>query len=57
MINYTWQFSCIDNGGLHQYFKVKAPDKTKAIKKAFDKANRCAKGDIINWECKLVLGV
>lgn len=53
MITYTWEFSCIDNGGKHQYFTVKAPDKSTAIKKAFNRAEKQSKGDIIKWDCKL----
>jgi len=49
-----WQFNCIDNGGKRQAFTVKAKDKTLAIEKAFQKAMKNAKGDITNWNCKLV---
>ena len=47
-----WQFSAWDNGGKHQTFKVKAADKTEAIRKGFDKANKT--GDIHKWDCRLI---
>ena len=51
---FTFEFRCSDNGGKKQFFKVKANDKTTAIKKAFAKASKAAKGDIYNWECRLL---
>lgn len=48
-----WNFTVIDNGGKHQYFKVCAPDKTEAIRKGFLKAKKAAAGDIITWKCSL----
>ena len=49
----TWSFYCIDNGGKRQALTIKAKDKPEAIEKGFKKAKKGAKGDIINWECKL----
>lgn len=51
---YLWQFACLDSDGLHQYFQVKARTKDAAIKKAFKKAERIARGTITHWECKLI---
>lgn len=48
-----WTFRCRDNGGKRQFFTVAAPDKTEAEKKAFKRANKAAKGEIISWECRL----
>ena len=48
-----WNFSCIDNGGKHQHFTVKASSKPEAIEKAFRKAEKAAAGDIISWHCPL----
>ena len=48
-----WDFTCIDNGGKHQHFTVKAPSKTVAIEKAFQRAIKHAAGDIISWSCSL----
>lgn len=50
----TWSFYCSDNGGKKQYLKIKADSKTEAINKGFTKAKKQAKGDIYNWECKLI---
>ena len=52
-MNHVWSFYCTDNGGKRQMFTVKAKDKDEAIEKGFKKANKNAKGDIINWECRL----
>lgn len=49
-----WSFYCIDNGGKKQFFTVSAKDKPGAIEKGFTKARKNARGDINNWECKLV---
>lgn len=38
--NYTWTFTCRDNGGKFQVFKIKASDKTSAINKGFAKAKK-----------------
>lgn len=54
MTNYTFNFRCIDNGGKRQVFKVKAPDKQKAIEKGFKRAEKNARGDITSWECNVV---
>ena len=51
-----WSFYCNDNGGKKQAFVVKAKNKTEAINKGFKKAEKNAKGDITNWECRLRLG-
>lgn len=48
-----WSFSCIDNGGKRQHFSVTAPDKQSAIKKAMEKANKQAAGDITSWNLEL----
>ena len=51
---YTFTFSCVDNGGKHQCFTVKAADKADAIKKGLKKAEQKAAGDICGrWECRL----
>ena len=50
----TWHFCATDNGGKQQYFKVKANDKTQAIKKGMEKARKNAAGDLISWDCKLM---
>lgn len=51
----TWQFTARDNGGKYQTFKVKAPDKTEAIRKGFERAKKHAAGDIgFGWDCRLV---
>ena len=55
MTSYTWEFRCIDNGGKHQYFKIKARDKTAAINAGFAKAEKNAAGDITSWDCRLLL--
>ena len=52
---YTFHFTCNDNGGKFQGFTVKAKDKTEAIRKAFKKAEKNAKGDITSWDCRLQL--
>lgn len=49
----VWIFSCIDNGGYHQAFKVLATSKPAAIEAGFMRARKKAKGDIFSWECKL----
>ena len=49
-----WSFTCNDNGGKKQFFKVTAGDKTEAIKKGFEKARKNADGDIYKWDCKLI---
>ncbi len=51
--NYIWTFTCRDNGGKFQVFKIKASDKTSAINKGFAKAKKNANGDIGSWDCKL----
>lgn len=48
-----WGFSCTDNGGKRQGFTVTAKDYHEAIKKAFERARKNAKGDIIHWDCHL----
>lgn len=53
-MNYYFSFSCIDNGGKRQFFKVKAKDKQSAIEKGLKKARKNAAGDINNWDCTLV---
>jgi hypothetical protein len=54
MIKYTFIFSCIDNGGGHQIFEVRAIDKQEAIRKGMNIAKKFACGDICgDWECKL----
>lgn len=52
---YKWRFTCNDNGGKRQSFIVKASSKTDAIAKGFKKARKNAAGDIIAWDCKLIL--
>ena len=47
-------YSCLDNGGKRQCFKVKAYSKMEAIKKGRAKAEKKAAGDITNWDCKLI---
>lgn len=49
----TFSFFCIDNGQKRQGFSVKANSKSEAEKKAFAKAKKNAKGDIIFLECRL----
>ena len=49
-----WNFQCIDNGRKKQAFTVKASSKTEAIEKAFTRAKKNARGDIISWDCKLL---
>lgn len=49
---YAFNFSCIDNGGGHQHFVVKAKDKSDAIMKGLKKADKKAKGDLISWDCR-----
>ena len=49
----TFSFYCVDNGGKRQGFSVKASSKAEAEKKAFTKAKKAAKGDIISWQCRL----
>ena len=49
-----WRFNCIDNGRKRQSFTVTASDKTEAINKGFAKAKKTAKGDFVNWDCKLI---
>ena len=49
-----WSFYCIDNGWKKQLFTVSAKDKASAIEKGFAKARKNARGDINNWDCKLV---
>lgn len=55
--NYLFHFHCIDNGGKYQSFSVKAPDKTLAIERGFKKAMKNAHGDIVSWDCRLILGI
>lgn len=53
--NHEFIFRCTDNGGKHQTFTVKAPDKQTAIDRGFKRAKKNAKGDINpSWECRLV---
>ena len=53
-MKYTFVFSCNDNGGKSQCFKVKASDKHEAIQKGFEKAKKNAKSDICpSWKCEL----
>ena len=52
-MNYKWTFTCRDNGGKYQAFKISASDKTSAINKGIAKARKNASGDIITWDCKL----
>lgn len=47
-------YSCTDNGGKKQLFKVKACSKLEAIKKGRAKAEKKAAGDINIWDCKLI---
>lgn len=51
-----WSFSCNDNGGKRQSFKVTAGSKQEAITKGFEKARKNASGDInpSSWTCKLL---
>jgi hypothetical protein len=53
--NYNFSFCCIDNSGYKQFLKIKASSKPEAIEKGMKKAKANAKGDINNWECRLVL--
>lgn len=57
MTKYEWRFTCIDNGGKHQSFIVKASNKDEAIRKGFEKAEKNSAGNIYagSWNCKLVL--
>lgn len=57
MVKYDWRFSCVDNGGKHQNFIVKASSKDEAIRKGFDKASKNSAGEIYpgSWNCKLIL--
>lgn len=52
------KFQCYfyDNSTKKQYFTVSANDKKTAIDKAFKKAKKSAKGDITNWDVKLIPG-
>lgn len=53
-MKHTFIFSCIDNGGGHQIFEVRAIDKREAIRKGMKTAKKFACGDICgDWECKL----
>ena len=52
---YKWMFECYDNGGMRQLFVVKAKDKEQAIKKGFERAKKNAIGNIVTWNCRLVL--
>ena len=50
-----WVLYCSDNSGKKQAIKVTATNKPDAIKKAFEKARKNAKGDLTPyWECKLI---
>lgn len=54
MKKYTFIFTCTDNGGKHQTFKVKAADMQEAIRKGFKTAKKNAAGDINgSWDCHL----
>jgi hypothetical protein len=49
-----WTYSCIDNGGKRQYFKIKAASKPEAIKKGSTRAKKNADGDVTSWDCYLI---
>lgn len=51
----TWSFFAADNGGKHQYLKVRASSKQEAISKGFEKARKKAAGDIVGWDCRLIM--
>lgn len=51
----TWSFYAADNGGKKQFCKIKANSKTDAIEKGMNRARKYAAGDIIAWDCKLIL--
>lgn len=53
-MKHKFSFYCIDNGGKRQAFTVTASDKREAIEKGMKKAKKNAKGDLNNWECKLI---
>lgn len=53
MTNYTFSFTCQDNGGKRQAFTVKAASKQAAIDKAFRRAEKAARGNITTWDCRL----
>ena len=48
-----WGFTCTDNGRKKQAFTVTAGNKQTAERKAFQKARKAAKGDIISWSLRL----
>ena len=48
-----WGFTCMDNGQKRQAFTVTAKNRTEAEEKAFKKAKKNARGDIISWNCRL----
>ena len=50
----VWGYSCIDNGGKRQFFKVTASSKIEAIKKGSTRAKKKAAGDITSWDCYLI---
>ena len=54
MRKHIFTFSCVDNGGKHQCFEVRASDKQEAIRKGLERAKKNAAGDIYgDWTCKL----
>lgn len=46
-----WSFTGYDTGGSCQQFRVMAASKQDAVKKAFNKANKKAHGEILIWCC------
>jgi len=51
----TWSFSGVDNGGKHHNYTIKASSKDEAIRKAFEKVRKNAKGDLYpTWNCRLI---
>ena len=53
-MKHTFIFTCMDNGGEHQTFEVRATDKHEAIRKGMKTAKKFAFVDICgDWECKL----
>lgn len=49
-----WTFTYFDNGGGRQFLRVTAGSKSEAIEKGTAKAKKKARGDCINWDCKLL---
>lgn len=51
---HIFTFTARDNSGKFHCYKIKAMNKTEAIRKGLEKARKNGKGDLCyNWQCRL----